>query len=481
MKITLQIKHALDRLQHASLKTFCKRTSQLRVGEAAPEEHRIPTRLLTRVGYGLLATITAVLTSCQGMTAIAQTPTLSDKILAMERGLETEFETYFEQNLAEVTQAPENITATLARIGQETDTTPAVLWAIPRGDHLHLVLITPDSDPVVRDLYDVPDTVLLETVHTFQKDISRPNSRTYLRHAQQLHQWILAPFETEFLEPAGVDMLLVCLGDGIRGLSMAALHDGDQFLIEKYSLAQIPAFNLIETSYDNIQQGQVLAMGSSEFEHQTPLPAVPMELTNILWELRSARTTQEPWEGRSLLNQGFTLDNFNTLLANRPFDIVHLATHAAFKPGKPNDSYVQLWDTKLSLDQLRNLKWQEPPELLVLSACKTALGDSEAELGFAGVALQSGAKSAVASLWDVNDVGTMALMSEFYQELTTMPTKAEALQQAQLKLLRGDVQIEANRLKLSRSEVSLSMDLRGYQNLSHPFYWAGFTMISSPW
>ncbi|MBT9315775.1 CHAT domain-containing protein [Leptothoe spongobia TAU-MAC 1115] len=408
-------------------------------------------------------------------------PTLSEKILGMERSLETEFETYFEQNLADVTQTPEDIANTLSRIGQETGTTPAVLWAIPRGDHLHLVLITPDGEPIVRDLYDVPNAVLLKTIRTFQKNISHANNHTYLRSAQQLHQWLLAPFEAEFLETAGVDMLLVCLGDGIRGLSMSALHDGNQFLIEKYSLTQIPAFNLIKTDYDSLQQGQVLAMGSSEFEHQTPLPAVPMELANVLWELRSARTTQAPWEGRSLLNQGFTLDNVNTLLANRGFDIVHLATHAAFKPGQPNNSYVQLWDTKLSLDQLRGLKWQDSPELLVLSACETAIGDPEAELGFAGVALQSGAKSAVASLWDVSDVGTMALMSEFYQGLTAMPTKAEALQQAQLKMLRGDVHLAANRLKLSRGEVSLPMDLDGHENLSHPFYWAGFTMISSPW
>ncbi|MEO0432700.1 MAG: CHAT domain-containing protein [Cyanobacteria bacterium J06656_5] len=436
---------------------------------------------IAKAVYSLLGALTALLASCQGISAFAQMPTLSEKILGMERSLEAEFETYFDQNLADVTQAPADIASTLSRMGQTTGTTPAVLWVIPRGDHLHLVLITPNGEPVVRDLYDVPTPVLMATVRRFQKSISHPNNRTYLQSAQQLHQWILDPFESDVLDVAGVDMLLVCLGEGLRGLSMSALHDGEQFLIEKYSLAQIPAFNLIDTSYAEVQTGQILAMGSSEFEQQPPLPAVPMELANILWELRVAQTRQTPWEGRSLLNQGFTLDNVNMLLTARDFDIVHLATHAVFKPGAPDHSYVQLWDIQLGLDQIRSFQWQQPPNLMVLSACETAVGDSEAELGFAGVALQSGAKSAVASLWDVSDVGTMALMSEFYQQLTAMSTKAEALQQAQLKLLRGDVHMDANHLKLSRGDILLPTDLDNNENLSHPFYWAGFTMLSSPW
>lgn len=474
MKTMVWLRHAFNYLRPVGLETEGENTSQRLCDLISP-------RSLTKASCSLLGSLVAIFASNQGIPVFAQMPTLSDKILGMERSLETEFETYFEQNLADVTQTPEDIAHTLARMGEETGTTPAVLWAIPRGDHLHLVLITPNGEPIVRDLYDVPNAVLLKTVQAFQKDISHANNRTYLQSAQQLYQWLLEPFEADYLETAGVDMLLVCLGSGLRGLSMAAIHDGNQFLIEKYSLTQIPAFNLIETDYDSLQQRQVLAMGSSEFEHHPPLPAVPMELANVLWELSSARTSQAPWENRSLLNQGFTLDNVNSLLANHEFDIIHLATHASFAPGKPQNSYIQFWDTPLGLDQLRNLNWQESPDLLVLSACETAVGDNEAELGFAGVALQSGAKSAVASLWDVSDVGTMALMSEFYQGLTVMPTKAEALQQAQIKLLRGDVHLAANRLKLSRGEVSLPMALGGHENLSHPFYWAGFTLLSSPW
>ncbi len=150
----------------------------------------------------------------------------------------------------------------------------------------------------------------------------------------------------------------------------------------------------------------------------------------------------------------------------------------------PSNSYIQFSDTKLDLDRIGQLGWNNPPvELLVLSACRTALGDKDAELGFAGLALQSGVKSAVASLWSVSDVGTMALMSEFYQQLKNAPIKAEALRQAQIAMLKGQVYLERGELQSSRGSVSLPPALANIEveNLSHPYYWAAFSMIGSPW
>ena len=411
--------------------------------------------------------------------ALAQELTLSQKVLNMERGLESEFETYFGEDLAEVTQPPEEIAATLARIGDETGTSPAVLWAIPRADHLHLVLITPNGEPIVRDLYDVPRELLDQTTRQFQRHINRPSGNAYMPAARKLYDWLIGTYEDEFLEPAGIDTLLVCFGDGLRGLALPALHDGEQFLVEKYSTTRIPAFNLIDTEYEPIEPGKLLAMGASEFEDLAPLPAVPIELSNISWQLRTAQGSDRTWQGRSLLNQSFTLENFNTLLRRQPYDIVHLATHAEFKPGRPDNSYIQLWDQRLTLNEVDNLDWQLPNlELLVLSACETAVGDSNAELGFAGLALRAGVKSAVASLWDVSDVGTLALMSEFYHQIPQAGTKAEALRQAQLNLLYDNaVNVDISRLQKNVGDTTDQEDM----SLSHPFYWAGFSMISSPW
>jgi CHAT domain-containing protein len=408
-----------------------------------------------------------------------------EKILGMERGLEQEYEAYFGRDLAEVSQNPEQIAQTLADMGQATGTNPAVLWVMPRADHLHLVLVTPEQSPLVLDRYDAPKSRLISLAQQFQQDITRPGTPN-LRLAQQLHDWIVEPFDHDYLQAQGIDTLLVCLGKGLRGLPLAALHDGEQFLIEKYSLTRIPAFNLIERGYDNIRQGQVLAMGASEFEHQSELPAVPVELQIIEAEIYSANNVNHSWQSRSFLNATFTLDNLHKSLAAQPFDIVHLATHAEFRAGQPTETYIQFWDGQLSLDQMANIDWNsgsEPLALLVLSACRSAIGSEEAEMGFAGVALQAGVRSALASLWYVSDTGTLALMGEFYRQLAEAPTKAEALRQAQIQMLRGEVRFDGDHLLLSRGLVLLPDELAETtaNQLSHPFYWAAFSLISSPW
>jgi len=139
---------------------------------------------------------------------------------------------------------------------------------------------------------------------------------------------------------------------------------------------------------------------------------------------------------------------------------------------------------------MRDLKWNNPPlELLVLSACRTAIGDKEAELGFAGLALQSGAKSAIASLWYVSDAGTLALMTEFYQYLKVSQPKdppiikAEAMRLAQIAAIEGKVNIENGQLRTARGETFLPPSIPQLEgkNLSHPYYWAAFSIIGSPW
>ncbi len=192
------------------------------------------------------------------------------------------------------------------------------------------------------------------------------------------------------------------------------------------------------------------------------------------------------------MNQDFTLGNLQAQRTNRHFGIIHLATHSEFQPGEPKNSYIQLWDTKLRIDQMQQLRWNEPPvNLLVLSACSTALGDEEAELGFAGLAVASGAKSALASLWEVSDEGTLGLMTEFYRQLRmprregNLMTKAEALRRAQLQMLRGRVRIQDGKLRVEGLSVILTLPpeiaARGDRVLLHPYYWAAFTMIGNPW
>src|SRR5919202_4115057 len=192
-------------------------------------------------------------------------------------------------------------------------------------------------------------------------------------------------------------------------------------------------------------------MGASEFAEQNSLPATSTELSLI---------SQQLWSGKSFLNSAFTLENLKGARAAQPFGIIHLATHADFQPGNPSDSYIQLWNSKLQLDQLRQLGWNNPPvELLVLSACRTALGDKEAELGFPGLATLSGVKSALGSLWSVSDEGTLGLISEFHEKLKEAPIKAEALRQAQLAMLKGEVRLQGGKLVTSFGSFPLPPEL----------------------
>ncbi len=214
---------------------------------------------------------------------------------------------------------------------------------------------------------------------------------------------MIAPIEYHLLREK-IDTLILCVGPGLRSLPFAALHDGKQFLIEKYSMTRIPGFNLTQWELSDLKQAKVLAMGASEFASAEPLPAVAVEI---------ARITPNPWAGVAILNQDFTLANLQNQRQQKFFAIVHLATHAQFNAGSPHDSYIRFADARLSLKQLGGLRWNEPPvELLVLSACETAVGENGAELGFVGLAVHAGVKSAIGSLWRVSDMGTLAMMSQ---------------------------------------------------------------------
>jgi filamentous hemagglutinin family protein len=345
--------------------------------------------------------------------------------------------------------------------------------------HLEIILVTPDGKSISKQVAGATQEKVLAAARAFSNGVADPrkaNTDSYLLPAQQLYSWLIAPIEPE-LKAREINNLAFIATTGLRFIPLAALHDGQQFLVEKYSVGLMPSLDLTDTRYVSLKDAQVLAAGASTFDEQAPLPAVPVELSVI---------TQDLSQGRSLLNSAFTLNNLKAERQRRPFQIIHLATHGEFQPGALDNSYIQLWDSKLQLDQLRELGWNDPPvELLVLSACRTALGSDEAELGFAGFALQAGVKSALASLWYISDEGTLAFMSEFYQRLRTSPIKAEALRQTQIAMLNGKVTIQGGQLRSSRgSEISLPPELivsEGNRALSHPFYWAAFTLIGSPW
>ena len=343
-------------------------------------------------------------------------------------------------------------------------------------DTLELVLITADEQPIHRHLWNVTRAQVLQVVRQLQQQVTDATTspEDYLPPAQQLYNWIVNPVRAD-LERHGIQNIVFILDDGLRSMPVVTLHNGHHFLVQDYSVSLMPSFSLTQLSDGNIHDMKVLAMGASEFKEQSPLPAVPLELSMI---------AKKVWTGESFLNNDFTIQNLKAQRSRHPFSIVHLATHGNFLPGKASNSYIQFSDQKLQLDQVRQLGLHNPPvELLVFSACTTALGDEKAELGFAGMAVQAGVISSLASLWAVSDDATLGLMTEFYHQLHSSRTKVEALRQAQLAMINGKIRVEKDRLVNAEGEpLLLPPELAGGSwDFTHPRYWSAFTLIGSPW
>ena len=387
-------------------------------------------------------------------------PELTKKVLQMERDREKEFEDYFGEDLASVSKTADETADDLERLSAETGTRSALLYVIPRKTHLHLVLIPPSGTPIVKDFYDVTDPQLFAVSRQFHKGILRMDSAQSQASGQQLYDWIIKPYEQE-LAAADIDLLLFCLGDGVKDLALPALSNDGTYLIETYAMARIPAFNLIETDYKPFKTGQLLAMGASKFQDPSipVLPGTKQELAALSTSL--SQTNQGAWNVTRLENQAFTQPRINQNLGKQPFSALHVSTHAQFQPGQVESSYIQLWDQKLTLNSLNAIDWDRSnADLIVLSACQTALGDTDAANGFAGLALKAGVPSAIGTLWSINDQSTTQLMKGFYSNLPESRTKAQALQSAQVAAIRG-------------SDGSTAM--------KDPYYWAGFSLISTPW
>ncbi|MEO1180060.1 MAG: CHAT domain-containing protein, partial [Cyanobacteria bacterium J06636_28] len=354
-----------------------------------------------------------------------------------------------------------------------------VLRTNASSDPLELLLVTADGEPKYIQL-PVTRGEVLDLAHRFRRQVTSPSrvgTQTYLPVAQELYQLLIAPLEAE-LTAQEIDTISFITDAGLRSVPLAALHDGESFLVENYNVGLMPSLSLTDLTYQDIRNVGALVAGTSVFADQVPLPSVPVELDAISTQWNSA------------LLQGDTF-NLNKLQGERQassYGIIHLATHGEFNAGDLSKSYLHLHNEKLGLDQLRAIGLHKPAvELITLSACQTALGSRTAELGFAGFAVLAGAKTAVASLWNVSDQASAGLMIEFYEQLQgNQPTiKAEALRQAQLAMIRGDIAIEGDQLKLPEGSRPLPPGLAlgedRVQDFSHPYYWAAFSLIGSPW
>lgn len=296
---------------------------------------------------------------------------------------------------------------------------------------------------------NVSRETLTREVLEFRKLLEKRTTQEFLPYAQKLYDRLIRPMESE-LEGSDIDTMVFIPDGPLRTIPMATLWDGNQFLIEKYAVAITPGLDLTDPKPISDESRKVLIFALTHSVQGFPaLPYISSELQII----------ENLFDTRLLLNQDFLTANIEESLKEEQYTILHVASHAQFN-NEVDETFLLTFDKRLTIDNLKHhvglLQFREHPlELLTLSACETAAGDDRAALGLAGVAVKAGARSALATLWHINDLASSILVGEFYHQLRDSSlTRAKALQLAQLKLFSD-------------------------RRFQHPGYWSPFLLISN--
>lgn len=304
------------------------------------------------------------------------------------------------------------------------------LYPVLLEDRVELLLS--NGQAVKRYSANIGRKKLAILVNEFRSELEVDTGTTrYLSLGKELYDYLIKPIEDELAYTRANTLVFVPDGP-LRTIPISALYDGERFLVEKVSVAVTPGLTLTEISKRD-EKPAVFAGGLSEARQGfSKLPAVDGELA-MLKESASASIIK---------NELFTEAAVNQTLSESDFSIAHFATHGEFSSDY-SKSFLLTYDGKFTMSELERslverklLGKGNALELLVLSACKTAVGDERAALGLAGVAIQSGAASALASLWYISDAATSELITEFYHSLLHKDlSKSESLRNAQIKLI----------------------------------------------
>jgi CHAT domain-containing protein/predicted negative regulator of RcsB-dependent stress response len=332
----------------------------------------------------------------------------------------------------------------------QVDKTAAVIYPIILEDRLEVILSLPNQ-PLRHYASNVTAAQIDDMVIDLRLNLRDPSSDDYLSSSQRIYDWLIRPAASAIAE-SQIKTIVFVLDGSLRNIPMSVLHDGKQFLVEKYSIALTPSLQLLDPK--PIAKQKVTALIGGLTEARQGFSALP----NVKGELQEINK-QVPLSS-IFLDANFTKQNLAKTLVSLPFPIVHLATHGNFS-SEADNTYLLTYDGKLTIENLYQLLRSadrsnvEPVELLILSACQTAVGDKRAALGLAGMAVRAGARSTIASLWSVDDEATSKFMIALYHSLSSANvTRAESLRLSQQTLLKST-------------------------KYSHPYIWAPFVLLGN--
>lgn len=297
---------------------------------------------------------------------------------------------------------------------------------------------------------DITQSRLEKLVGQWRYSLENQVEETYFSLGKNMYNLLIKPIERELA--LNQPDTLIFMNDGIlKNVPMAALHDGQQFLVENYAVNVSLSLNLrIRDERTFTPKAQVLAFGlSEETENFSALPHVKQEIRSI----------NELITVKQFLNTEFIPTRVEKALIENNYPIVHFATHGKFD-GTLEESFLETYQGRISLEDLENILNEHqltfpdnPIDLLVLSACETASINNRATLGMAGIAIRAGVRNAVGSLWSVSDRSEVYLIKEFYDGLIREQlSPEESLRQAQMKMIGAEF---------------------------HPSVWANLILISS--
>jgi CHAT domain-containing protein/tetratricopeptide (TPR) repeat protein len=376
--------------------------------------------------------------------ATAKTPDQSERWLVqvkdtVETSHAAELQDYFQDDCV----------GTVASQRKDSTVPPGtmVVYPISFPDRLELLVETADGLKQVQ--VPVSGEKLTKEIRTFRRSIQDSRSQNYLPSAQTLYGWLVAPLQQDF-QATGITTLVMVAEGSLRTIPMGALHDGRRFLVDTVAVAVAPSLVLTDMTPARHRKGNLLSVGLTEAVEGVSAPRYAEA------EVQAIRTM---YGGKLLMNKQFSSPSLEEEIKDQGVGIVHVATHPTLGR-EARDSFVLAHDGKISMDRLSQLVGlqqyrQQPLDLLTLSSCEIAAEDDRAALGLTGVAVKTGARTALASLWATEDETTTELVSEFYRQLQDPAiSKAVALQRAQQKILSQ----------------------RGH---SHPSFWSAFILINN--